>query len=849
MAGTIGDLKVRIGADISKLQSAMNQAKREINRAARDLADAGNRLSFAISLPFAAIGVSAIKAAGEVEAMQKAMETTMKDAGRSIEEARAELDALRKAAEAPGLDFEQAVKGSVRLQNVGFSAEKARQILVELANAVAMSGGSAQELDGVTRQFGQMIAKGRVLQEDLSIIQENMPAISAAMEKAFGTKSAEKLREMGVSAEEFVDGVTKQLALLPRVSGGINNAIVNAGVSIKMALATVGEALNQTFNISGNLEKFGNWISGLAKEFSELDDSTKRLIAGIGVFALVLGPAIRLGGMLVTAFTSLRAAFIAIEAGGFLGWMGKLSNAMRLTYIGIAIGLVLAFSAALASVQKDMSATAQAARALEEVNLSATKAISSQKAEVEALTAVIQDENATLKTKTKALNRLKEISPEYYGTLTIAKGKVEGLTDATNGYVVSILRAAKAEAARAKIQELDSRILDLQQNNIGGLEKAWNKFLELGSGPLGRFQTLQKKATEIKGLEAQKEALAQLIVQNGALADSAETTVKKTNDHAGAVDNLSSKTKKSADEADKAKEAYKKLRDEWSKPVDIKAPAIETLPQANPMGLGAAANPAIETLPQANPMGLGAAANPADSTDGLSLGMLTEGLSAINSLTAAIPILTETLTPLQVKMLEIGETGAVITESMTAGVISFSEAWTQMSEAVMKSGTGIEVMALAVGQSLTDAFASGAQSAKGFALQFLASAAKIIKAQIQIAVTNAAMKALSSAPFPYNIILAGVAGAAAGALFQALVSKVGIPALAEGGMATGKTLAMVGDNPNAHIDPEVISPLSKLQNMIQPAYSPERQEIYGVIRGADIELSNRKAQRERGRVR
>lgn len=830
MAGTIGDLKVRIGADISKLQSAMNQAKREINRAARDLADAGNRLSFAISLPFAAIGVSAIKAAGEVEAMQKAMETTMKDAGRSIEEARVELDALRKAAEAPGLDFEQAVKGSVRLQNVGFSAEKARQILVELANAVAMSGGSAQELDGVTRQFGQMIAKGRVLQEDLSIIQENMPAISAAMEKAFGTKSAEKLREMGVSAEEFVDGVTKQLALLPRVSGGINNAIVNAGVSIKMALATVGESLNKTFNISGNLEKFGTWITGLAKSFSELDEGTKRLIAGIGVFALVLGPAIRLAGMLVTAFTSLRAAFIAIEAGGFLGWMGKLSNAMRLTYIGIAIGLVLAFSAALASVQKDMSATAQAARALEEVNLSATKAISSQKAEVEALTAVIQDENATLETKTKALNRLKEISPEYYGTLTIAKGKVEGLTDATNGYVVSILRAAKAEAARAKIQELDSRILDLQQNNIGGLEKAWNKFLELGSGPLGRFQTLQKKATEIKGLEAQKEALAQLIVQNGALADSAETTVKKTNDHAGAVDNLSSKTKKSADDADKAKEAYKKLRDEWSKPVDIKAPVIETLPQANPMGVGAAANPA-------------------DSADGLSLGMLTEGLSAINSLTAAIPILTETLTPLQIKMLEIGETGAVITESLKAGIISFSEAWQQMSDAVTKSGTGIEVMAMAVGQSLTDAFASGAQSAKGFALQFLASAAKIIKAQIQIAVTNAAMKALSSAPFPYNIILAGVAGAAAGALFQALVSKVGIPALAEGGMATGPTMAIVGDNPNAHIDPEVISPLSKLQNMIQPTYSQPTLDVVGIVRGSDIELVNRKAQRERGRVR
>lgn len=831
MAGTIGDLKVRIGADISKLQSAMNQAKREINRAARDLADAGNRLSLAISLPFAAIGVSAIKAAGEVEAMQKAMETTMQAAGRSIEEARVELEALQKAAEAPGLDFEQAVKGSVRLQNVGFSAEKARQILVELANAVAMSGGSAQELDGVTRQFGQMIAKGRVLQEDLSIIQENMPAISQAMEKAFGTKSAEKLREMGVSAEAFVDGVTKQLSLLPRVSGGINNAIVNAGVSIKMALATVGDALNQTFNITGNLEKFGAWITGLAKQFADLDDGTKRLIAGIGMFALVLGPAIRLGGMLVTTFTSIRAAFVAIEAGGFLGWMGKLSNAMRMTYIGVAVGVVLAFAAALAAVQKDMSATAQAGLALEEVNLSATKAISSQKAEVQALTAVIQDENTTLENKTKALNRLKEISPEYYGSLSIAQGKVEGLTDATNGYVVSILRAAKAEAARAKIAEIESRLLDLQTGNVGGLEKAWNTVLKTVAGGAGIGTVIANTQRETEALNAQKNALAGIIVENGALATSTETNTKKTNDHAGAVDNLSSKTKKTADEADKAKEAYKKLRDEWSKPVDIQAPVIQSLPQANPMGVG----------PQPT--------NPGDPTSGVSMGMLTEGLTAINALTAAVPMLTETLTPLQVKLLEIGDTGTVITESLKAGIVSFAEAWQQMSDTVQATGTGMQAVALGVGQSLNDAFASGAKSARGFAMSFLASAAKIIKAQIQIAVTNAAMKALSSAPFPYNIILAGVAGAAAGALFQALVSKVGIPALAEGGMATGPTMAVVGDNPNAHIDPEVISPLSKLQNMIQPAYAPERQEIYGVIRGSDIEVSNRKAMRERGRVR
>ncbi|MGO4345541.1 hypothetical protein AB4Z45_08625 [Paenibacillus sp. MCAF9] len=41
-----------------------------------------------------------------------------------------------------------------------------------------------------------------------------------------------------------------------------------------------------------------------------------------------------------------------------------------------------------------------------------------------------------------------------------------------------------------------------------------------------------------------------------------------------------------------------------------------------------------------------------------------------------------------------------------------------------------------------------------------------------------------------------------------------IPKLAKGGLAYGPTLAMVGDNKGASVDPEVVSPLSKLQDML-----------------------------------
>lgn len=46
------------------------------------------------------------------------------------------------------------------------------------------------------------------------------------------------------------------------------------------------------------------------------------------------------------------------------------------------------------------------------------------------------------------------------------------------------------------------------------------------------------------------------------------------------------------------------------------------------------------------------------------------------------------------------------------------------------------------------------------------------------------------------------------------ISLPRIPKLAEGGLAFGETLATVGDNPNAGVDPEVITPLSRLKDML-----------------------------------
>ena len=393
---SVAALNVRIGGDIKALEKSLRDAERAVRTAGARLSNIGNELSMKLWLALLGFGAAAIKSAGEIEAIEKAMQATFQGAGRSIEEANAELVALRKAAEAPGLDFEQAVKASLRLQGVGFSAEKARNTIIQLANAISTTGGTAENLNGVTVQFAQIISKGKILTSDLNVIKENMPGLAKIMKETFGTTSAEDLRALGVNGQEFVEKITAAMQKLPRVEGGISNAIVNAGVAIKMFLANVGESLNKTFNVTGKLEAFSSFLSGIGEKFSNMSEGTQRAITAVGVFALALGPMLKVGqfsvlaiGQMIAVFGALQKVLLQSLAGqaipGAIAAFKALDMATKLTIVGAAIGVVLALAAAYFTLSKDTSDAAEAARTVDEVNKSAIASIQDQKSKVDLL--------------------------------------------------------------------------------------------------------------------------------------------------------------------------------------------------------------------------------------------------------------------------------------------------------------------------------------------------------------------------------------------------------------------------------------------------------------------------------
>jgi tape measure domain-containing protein len=190
----------------------------------------------AAAVGFAAI---AVNAAADMDSLKRALVAT---AG-SAEEAERQFARLKEVAKLPGLGLKEAVQGSVRLQQAGFSANLAERALMAFGNSLALVGGGKAELDGVSMALTQIASKGKISAEEINQLAERVPQIRQAMIAAFGTADTEALQKRGIAATAFVESVVSQLEKVPRVSGGIRNALENFGDAAFQAFATIGSAI------------------------------------------------------------------------------------------------------------------------------------------------------------------------------------------------------------------------------------------------------------------------------------------------------------------------------------------------------------------------------------------------------------------------------------------------------------------------------------------------------------------------------------------------------------------------------------------------------------------------------
>jgi tape measure domain-containing protein len=297
----LGKLNLKLGIDVSDLDKELGKVERTMSRFGGKMQNIGTTLTQSLTLPIIGLGAASLKSFADIEKLQNGLIAIMG----SSTDAAVEMERLRKVAENPGLALPEVVKASASLQSVGMNADAARETITQFGNAVARAGGGAEQFDGVVLALSQISAVGKVTQEDLNQIKERLPEFARVMKEEFGVVTAEGIRELGISSEEFIKRSVGALGNLERANGGLANTFDNLKDNVGASLAELGKAINETLNLEAVVATLSAGLQRLVDGFKSLNPETQGFIVKAGLLVAALGPAIFIVGKLISTFGAL----------------------------------------------------------------------------------------------------------------------------------------------------------------------------------------------------------------------------------------------------------------------------------------------------------------------------------------------------------------------------------------------------------------------------------------------------------------------------------------------------------------------------------------------------------------
>ena len=642
------------------------------------------------------------------------------------------------------------------------------------------------------------------------------------------------------------------------------NGIVNEGFD--EVSKTANFKLNQALvGLKNSATQFGSIIipvvtnlidkvNPLIQSFSNLSESKKNVIARSVLLAASLGPILSISGGLISNFAKLRTAvrgvvgIYSIAAQGFIAARSELleqgvamsgvtakvkaaraafaslNAVQKASVIGLVVAGVGAAVVAFQGYNKELTTAEKSQKRVAEASATIAKFAAEETSTLDKLISKVGDANLRQEERQKALKKLQEIYPDYFNSLDVESVSLNQLAQIQDNLNQKILEGA---AARAK-------------------SSALNKIAEAQIEKQLRLQEIQRKGIEaLSFLQKQNNDPLRLLRNSG---ESGEDFAIRT-----AVESLQKDIENLGLEAKQTTADFDALFGVENKKIktryDFEDEEFEALNNNN-----------NNNNTNTNVGGLGLnrdlAANADSEAQALArLKAEREAYTAVtiiaNEATKKRVVANEDIiTQEQLIALQFQEASARQTEFLE-GYNAETEAREKRIEQLdreAKKMANMTSIADAMGNALASASDQGVKGFGKLALAALASAAKVIKAQIQAGVAAAVKGALTNVPFPANLIAAGIAGGAASALFSSAISAIGIPALAEGGIAYGPTLALVGEYGGAAGNPEVIAPLDKLQEIMKSsAGGGGAVQVFGRLEGNDILLSSEGAAASRQR--
>lgn len=824
------------GMDTSEFTRNLRQVESRLNAFGKRMEDIGGTLTTRLTLPLAAVGGAALQAFAQMDKFTKGLGAVMG----STTAAEQELVKLREVAKLPGLGFQEAVQGSTNLQAVGLSADQARQTLQGFGAAIAATGGGAQELGEVQRQLTQIISKNRILQEDYGVLQERVPLIGRALEQAFGTSNIEKVRQMGVSGREFVSAISQALITLPQtqnLTGGLANGFENLSDSTRNALATFGEAINRSLGVEKALNALGDTLNSLADGFANLSPTTQKVIVIFGTFVAAIGPVLfaigsmaKISGIATQALTLLSGTFAKIAAGTFV------FNPFALAIAAVTAAVVL-FVQEFERYNRSIDGATAATKRLGTVQQIAKENTLATRTEVNRLVEELNKDNITKARQAEIIKQLNSISPQYFKEVEKSADKYKAAKDAAKLFNDELIRNAKIQAAKEQLVELEKQLLNVGDAAKPTILQGIGNFIITAGNGVGflakQAETYGKNvALATKNLTAQRDALVALI----STEESKRPQGKEDPNTGGGGGGVDLTPKISEPTIIQYQKLLKGLSETITKKFGDSRKAVEgfnsslaAIPNVE-SPIDATRNALAEydrqiALSEEKTRVFGRTAGE-ELQEKLSIteSALTTAIEKFDENSVAVETLVGALNNLKDSQDPVIENQKLIAEYQ--GVIG--AAFNAAAGLIEQSGLTIQNVLRAVGRAVLQA------------------AADFVRGKIVEAIASWAADAFKKFGI-LGVAVAAAGGAIVGSVFQGIINKVAPPKLARGGVTTGETLAVVGDNPSGK---EAIIPFERMGEFLNMAGGGGTR-VFGQfeVRGQDLVLVLDRAQQSKSRVR
>lgn len=799
-------------AEMSKVQAVSGATAEEFKALSDNAKELGASTMFSarevasLQTEFAKLGFTATEITKVTESTLALAQASGSDLARSAEVAGSTLrafgldasetgrvtDVMAKSFSTSALDMEHFANSMKFVapvaKSAGISIEETSAMLAVLANAGIKGSQAGTSLRRIISEIG---ASGKPTSEALKdLASQGLNLADAKDEVGRSAQSAllilsegvDQIKPLQTQFENSAGAAQEMADIMGDTAFGASKRLESAMEGLGIS---IGEIVAQA--VVPMIENF----AALASRLNRASPATKKFVVVIGTLLASLGPLLMLTGGAIRNFKFLRVAMIrSTTATKAAAAATKIFNTvLKSNPIGLAVTAVVALASAFALLNRKKKDAIDTEKKLSQEAEDEIANNQVRLTQANNLIDTIKDQNISSEQRNRLINKLNTEYEDLLPNLISEKDSVQDIADAQKEMNKQMAKKIAMIALQDEISQATEKAVAAQKNYNSTLKLA-DELATKSQSAFGRVLSVEEAGrlmNSTNDITAEQQLLAREIFNTAGMLGLHKTQLDMSNE---SVVQLSQSLDEFSDTLSTGESTISETSDTTK---DMTEGVVRLTPKMATLGT-AVGGVTMKFAPMNHE--------------------LDQGLDLMDKSIITANLLSQALTNIANKAaVDVAVGFGEMLGSIASGRAGFADLGTfameMMSNLLHQVGTAaIEI---------------------GMALLAIELSLKTFNPYLAIA---------------GGIALIGFASFIKGKLANAADAASGIPAMAEGGIVTGPTLALIGEGRES----EAVIPLSKLNSMMNGG-GGGAVEVFGRISGQDILLSSEKANRTRTRFR